>query len=186
MNRIIIAGIALLPLGAVLAFAQGPFADTGSGRFTFREVADGILRLDTDSGRVSLCSRRSAGWTCNAVPETAAALESEIGRLQDENASLKRELLANGRSLPDGAPGGSRPPRPDARGPDLPSDADIDRVMTFLDKLWHRLMDMVQSMQRQRASNADVDRDHERARGIAWRIPSGAGSAPTTASRSGN
>lgn len=185
MNRIIIGCVALLPFAAVLAHAQGPSADTGSGRFTFREVADGILRLDTDSGRVSLCSRRSVGWTCDAVPETAAALEAEIGRLQDENASLKRELLAHGLSLPDGPPGRSRPPRPDARGPDLPSDADIDRVMTFLDKLWHRLMDMVQSMQRQRAGNADVDRNHERARGIAWRMPSGAGSAPTTTSRPG-
>jgi hypothetical protein len=182
MNRIVIAWVALLTVAAAAsARAEGP-ADTASGHFAFREVADGVLRLDADSGRVSLCSKRSAGWVCEAVPETTAALEAEIGRLQDQNASLKRELLAHGLPLPEGPAVGSRPsPPPDARAPDTPSDADLDRVMTFLDKLWNRLVGMVQNMQKQHPGNADGERTSERARGIAAR-GSGADSAPASSS----
>jgi hypothetical protein len=40
------------------------------------------------------------GWTCQLVPEDRTVLENEIGRLQEENSSLKRELLTNGLPLP--------------------------------------------------------------------------------------
>lgn len=180
MNRIVVAGVALLAGAVALsAQAESPPGDTGPGRFTFRDVPDGVLRLDADSGRVSVCSKRGAGWICEAVPEAAAALDAEIGRLQDENASLKRELLAHGLSLPEGQAAGSQLPRPNARAPDLPSDADLDRVLTFLDKLWHRLVDMVQNMQKQRADNGDGEHANDGARGIALRAL-GSGAAPAS------
>jgi hypothetical protein len=59
-------------------------------------VADGVLWLDTRTGQISQCSRSGVGWACKVVPDERSALETEIARLQGENATLKKELLARG------------------------------------------------------------------------------------------
>jgi hypothetical protein len=131
---------AALPAGAETAAP-----DSENGRFSFNQVADGLLRLDTRTGQVSLCSKRGAGWACQAVPDERTALENEIARLQDENARLKREMIARNVPLPGVAPPSPSRPQVELK---LPSDADIDRLMTFMEKLWRRLIEMVQSVQK--------------------------------------
>ena len=76
-----------------------------------------LLRLDGRTGQVSLCGRAAAGWACQAVPDERAALEAEIARLQDDNAALKKELLARGLPLPSGV----KPTHRAARAPTRPS-----------------------------------------------------------------
>ena len=134
---------------ATAAQAQTSTPDSENGRFTFNQVKDGLLRLDTRTGQVSLCSNRTVGWACQPVPDERAALETEIGRLQNENATLKKDMIARGLPLP----GGLRAGDLGTSGRNqvelkLPSDADIDRMMTFMEKIWRRLIDMVQSMQK--------------------------------------
>ena len=134
---------------AVLAFVPAaqaqPAPDSENGRYTFSQVADGMLRLDTRTGAVSICAKKDAGWACNSVPDERAALENEIARLQSENGALKKEMLAHGLSLPGGvasAPAGSQ--RELNLKVPLPSDAEIDRVMSAFERMWRRLQDMVQ------------------------------------------
>jgi hypothetical protein len=128
------------------ASAQMATPDSENGRYSFSPLAHGVLRLDTRTGQVSQCSRSDAGWACNAVPDERSALEAEIARLQGENATLKKELLARG--LP--VPGVSSPPaaKPDVPELKLPSDAEVDKVISFLEKVWRRLIEMGRSMQK--------------------------------------
>ena len=135
-------------LGVPAAHAQTATPDAENGRFTFSQVQDELLRLDTRTGQVSICSKRAVSWACQAVPDERAALEGEIARLQGENASLKKEMIARGVPLPDGMRSGSSANRPQIELK-LPNDADIDRLMTFMEKIWRRLIDMVQGMQKQ-------------------------------------
>jgi hypothetical protein len=76
-----------------VASAQTVTPDSENGRYSFNPVADGVLRLDSHTGQVSQCSRSDAGWACKVVPDERSALETEIARLQGENATLKKELL---------------------------------------------------------------------------------------------
>ena len=78
------------------------------------------------------------------VPDERAAIESEIGRLQGENALLKKELLT--RNLP--LPGTVKPDPPPAAKNDeprlsLPNDADLNKVVNFIEKVWRRLVEMI-------------------------------------------
>ncbi|TMJ00463.1 MAG: hypothetical protein E6G97_19035 [Alphaproteobacteria bacterium] len=135
--------LALLAL-APPAQAQTP-PDSENGRYTFSQVPDGMVRLDTRTGAVSLCARKEAGWACNTVPDERLALENEIARLQRENGALKKDMLARGLPLPGGV---ASAPSPQQRELNLkvplPSDAEIDRVMSALEKMWRRLQEMVQ------------------------------------------
>ena len=136
----------LVLVAALAAFApaaQAQTPDSENGRYAFSQVADGALRLDTRTGQVSLCVRKDAGWACNAVPDERQALESEIARLQRENGALKKDMIARGLPLPGGVAGGTGQRELNLTVP-LPSDAEIDRAMSAFEKMWKRLLDMVQ------------------------------------------
>ena len=144
-----IAAMLLLGLAAgAPALAQGA-ADSDNGRFTFKEVPDGILRLDGRTGQVSICTRRAVGWACQAVADERTALEAEIARLQAENVALKKELLARNLALPGTVKPGE--PTPKSEEPphlQLPTDAEFNKMMVFLDKVWRRLVAMIVTLQR--------------------------------------
>ena len=136
----------VLALLAFVPLAQAQTTpDTENGRYTFSQVPDGMLRLDTRTGSVSLCGKQDAGWVCNTVADERIALENEIARLQRENGALKKEMLARGLPLPGGLAGvPSVQQRELNLKVPLPSDAEIDRVMSAFEKMWRRIVDMVQ------------------------------------------
>jgi hypothetical protein len=169
-----IAAVLLLGLAAGTAPAAAQSAAEGdNGRFAFKEVPDGLLRLDSRTGQVSLCSRVSE-WACRTLADDRAALESEIGRLLDENVALRKELAARANPPLGAAPAPATPTPPNVVAPvnpqaipnpqaapkrserdfNLPSDREVDRMMAFLEKMWRRLLDMAQRTQR------DFDQDH--------------------------
>jgi hypothetical protein len=135
--------------GALLASAacaQGP--ETEDSRYQFNRVEDGYLRLDLKSGQVSLCSKRAVGWACAVIPDDRTGLDGEIARLQGENAALKKSLLDRGIALPGGVT--SAPSVAGGRDSNirLPSNADIDRMMTVVERVWRRLVEMIVNLQK--------------------------------------
>jgi len=143
MRRMSLTVLALAALASAAQAQAQP--DSENGRYTFSQVPDGALRLDTRTGQVSLCARKDAGWACNTVPDERTALENEIARLQRENGALKKDMLARGLPLPGGV---ASVPADQQRELNLkvplPSDAEIDRVMSAFEKMWRRLIEMVQ------------------------------------------
>jgi hypothetical protein len=146
MTRIMLV-VATLALATIPASAQTTAPDSENGRYTLNQVQDGFLRLDTRTGQVSVCSKRNAGWACETVPDERTALEAEIARLQRETATLKKEMIARGVPLPGGVARDSSSIKPQIELK-LPSDAEIDRLMTFMERIWRRLIEMVQSVQK--------------------------------------
>jgi hypothetical protein len=135
--------------------SQPPGSD--DARYSFHRAGDDLVRLDGRTGQVSACRRETAGWTCRAVPDERAALEEAIGRLQSDNAALKKELLVRNLALPPGikadppavAPA-EKPTPPETVPPSAkaPSDAEFDRVMAFFERVWRRLVEMMADFQR--------------------------------------
>ena len=128
------------------------------GRYTFHRRGEGFVRLDSRTGQVSQCGWSATTWSCKIVPDERVALESEIGRLQRDNAALKNALLASGMELPNGmvaeapaAPGPVPPgsvPDPSAKAPVGPSEVELDRAFAFMKNVWRRLVDMMVDLQR--------------------------------------
>jgi hypothetical protein len=162
MRRLAALALAILAAVAIPAAAQetpAPAPGAEDGRYTFHRVQDNFVRLDGRTGQVALCGHGAAGWTCQAVADERAALESEIARLQTDNAALKKELLARGLPLPGGVKPDAVPPvakAPD-KAPDksdkppelrMPSDADLERMKSFFEDVWRRLVEMIGNLQR--------------------------------------
>lgn len=149
---------AVAATGIASARAQS-LPDIENGRYALSPVADGVIRLDTRTGAVSSCTDKGSGWACYVVPDERAALDAEIGRLQKDNETMKAQLAARapaGASKTDEALPQEALPKQDSLQPKagrkieipLPSDRDVDRVMSFVEGAWRRLVEMAARLQR--------------------------------------
>lgn len=115
----------LIPTGAALAQpapaagAPDPLPPPPGPRFAFAPVEGGALKLDTETGKVSLCAKGPQGFACTAVPDSRDAYEAEIGRLQGEIAALKRGGATNPETKP------------------APDTSDLDAALDYADQ-WFR------------------------------------------------
>src|SRR3984957_9248556 len=156
---------------SVLAGTGGAVAqampDNENGRYALSPIPDGVIRLDTRTGVVSTCSNGGAGWACYAVPDERAAFDEEIGRLQAENEKSRAEVeklkaeLASRPAVAEGKTDEALPKSDSLKKAEpkvaegerkieipLPSDRDMDRGMSFLEKAWGRRVEMANRMQK--------------------------------------
>ena len=149
----------LLCVGGTGAALAQSMPDGENGRYTLSPVADGVIRLDTRTGAVSTCTT-GIGWACYAVPDERAALDAEIGRLQADNEKLKAELAAReptvAGKIDEPLPKTDSLKKPESKTAEgerkieipLPSDRDMDRMMSFLEQAWRRLVEMANRVQK--------------------------------------
>jgi len=142
--------------GPVLAVEDAP-----QGRYSMTATDNGMLRLDTQTGAVSLCAGTAGHWVCRSIADDRLALENEIDRLSNENQRLKAELEQRQKEAkPDVTPDvpyEAKPdvtpdvtpevqPESDALGSWRPSDEDIEEFMTFFEKIMNRFKQIAESM----------------------------------------
>jgi hypothetical protein len=147
-------------LGGMGAASAQSLSDADKGRYALSPVTDGVIRLDTRTGAISTCTDSGAGWACYAVPDERAALDAEIGRLQADNENLKAQLAAREPTvtgkIDEPLPKTDSLKKPEPKVADgerkieipLPSDRDMDRMMSFLERAWRRLIEMANRVQK--------------------------------------
>lgn len=122
-RRLLLPALALCaaPALAQTATPQGlddaPASD--SGRYSMQQTPDGFLRLDTRTGKVSYCVVKDGAARCTLAADEREAYEREIAALKSS-----------------GKPATSS-------GPRLPTDDEIDRTLTVMQKLWRGLNRMI-------------------------------------------
>ncbi|WP_439364824.1 hypothetical protein ACNJYD_36460 [Bradyrhizobium sp. DASA03005] len=151
------AAAGMVVSGGLVAAQSAP--DGENGRYSMTPIPEGVLRLDTRTGTVSTCTKNGAGWACYAVPDERTALDAEIGRLQAEVEKLKGQLAAGppvSGKIDEALPKSDQLKKAEPKVAEgerkieipLPSDKDVDRVMSFLEKAWRRLIDMANRVQK--------------------------------------
>ncbi len=123
---LIVCGLMLI--GAAGLAAADPIEPAAAGRFAMTPSGEGFLRLDTQTGAVSLCTIVNAMPQCRSGPDERAALEAEIQRLATENTLLKQKVEAAG-SAQDPAT-------------KLPDKATIDRAFDIAEQFMRRMMQL--------------------------------------------
>jgi hypothetical protein len=133
------AGMAVF-LAAGSAISQSNEADrpaTPSGRYAMSPVDGGFLRMDTDTGTVSLCAKKTGSWSCETVPDDYKALQKDTDRLAQENAALRRELSELRRD------GGATAKSADRKF-ELPSEQEIDKALGQFEKYVKKFKDLIE------------------------------------------
>ena len=157
-----------LAIAASSPVAAAPPAEAErSGRYMMQPVDGGVLRMDTETGAMSLCTRRSGAVACEPVQDDRSG-QKEAERLAIENRELRADIkrLEEQMGLGDkpqasAPPDGGRPDggRPDANRPDegrpvsrspgmgLPSAKDVDMALTYMERMMKKFRDKMKDIE---------------------------------------
>jgi hypothetical protein len=126
----------------VAALLSIPAQAEEAGRFVLKEAQQNtFIRLDTITGAVSHCSSAAGEWSCKTVNDDRAQLHEEIARLKRDNGELKARL-AEARDI-----------APESRLT-LPSEADLNRVMSLFEKYFERFLSFIRKFEQKQQGEA--------------------------------
>ena len=112
----------------VTASLAGAFFPPGAAkaqqRFQLERTDQGIVRLDSQSGAITICRDENDELTCRMAPDERAAYEKELDLLEKRVTALEERL--------------SRTP-PER----LPSDAEVDRSLSIMERFMRTFMGIV-------------------------------------------
>lgn len=122
-----VLGLAVLSLVTPAAVAQ----EANAERYTLEKSDSGFVRLDRQTGAVTLCTEDQGTLTCRMAADERAAYDEDLARLEKRVEALERQL-ADGTA---------------ARSGELPSDAEIDRSIGIMERFMRAFFNLVQEFQ---------------------------------------
>lgn len=102
--------------------------DGGTDRYTLEKSESGFVRLDRQTGAMTLCTEAEGILTCRMGADERAAYDTDLARLEKRVTALEQQLS------------GERP----AIGEPLPSDAEIDRSIGIMERFMRAFFNLVQ------------------------------------------
>lgn len=135
-----------LPLLLALSFSAAAPAlaqDGLANRFTMQKTENGFVRMDTQTGEMSMCAETDGEIVCKMAADERHAFEDQLARLSARVAALEKKAAGD-----DLQPSMIAPP--DSA---LPDDAEIERTLGVMEKMMRRFFGMVDEMRK------DFDKD---------------------------
>ena len=127
--------------------AADPATDGAKGRYTMTPVEGGLMRLDTETGAVALCTRKAETWVCDPVDDRSAA-SGDKAKLEAENKALRdhiKELEASAANSKT-TPGNGYPTDPPGGVTKLPTEEEVDKAMDYVERIFKKFRDRIQKL----------------------------------------
>jgi hypothetical protein len=119
----------LVSLVAVSAFSQE------TDRYRLEKSPNGYVRMDTQTGAMSICEERSGQLVCKMAADERAAFQDEVDRLQSSVKALDERVVKLEISL-------------SARFEStLPSEEDFNKTMSYMERFLRGFMGIVKDME---------------------------------------
>jgi hypothetical protein len=130
MTREMAFGLTAFLLGAT-ALTPGTSLATepATERFQLERSGDRFVRLDRQTGAMSLCDEQNGNLVCRMAADERAAYDAELDRLSSRVTALEKTVAQNG--------GASK----------LPSDAEVERSIGIMERMMRSVMGMVKELQ---------------------------------------
>lgn len=81
-------------VSALLASATFPAKAEEAGRYALEKSPTGYVRMDTQTGEMSICEEREGQLVCKLAADERAAFQDELDRLQSKITGLEQRLAA--------------------------------------------------------------------------------------------
>lgn len=114
----------MLMLLASVSQAQDP----SSERYALEKSEGGFVRLDRQTGAMALCKEADGALTCRMAADERAAYDADLARLEKRVEALEAKLGSNSA----------------LKGSELPSDAEIDRSLSIMERFMRTFFGLVQ------------------------------------------
>ncbi|MDX8498094.1 hypothetical protein RFM99_06645 [Mesorhizobium sp. VK4C] len=126
----------LIPAALCSLVAASAYSEE-TDRYRLEKSANGYVRMDTQTGAMSICEERAGQLVCKMAADERASFQDEIDRLQSSVKALDERVtrLEN---------------TPSARlESNLPSEEDFNKTMNYMERFFRRFMDIVKDMDRE-------------------------------------
>ncbi len=128
---------------SLTAQAQSTLPAGTPGRFTMHPADGGVLRLDTQTGVLSMCRQSGGSWSCAMMPDDRAAVTDEIERLKAENNELKTAI----KRLEDMAGVPAEPGYKPKSTAGLPTEEELDKAMSYVQRMLKKFKDKIKELE---------------------------------------
>jgi hypothetical protein len=141
---LIVLGLA----GVALVAVSGPKAEEGGGRYSMTPTPNGVVRLDTQTGAMSLCTGSTGQWSCQDMNDSQRTLVAEIDKLRADNKSLRDQVnqMDHNLGLNDN---GLDAPKPKFT---LPTEQDVDKAFDYLETMAKKIHERLDRLQEQQGA----------------------------------
>lgn len=127
-------------LAALLAapgFALG--GEEKPGRYTMSPVEDGFVRLDTETGEMSICKRgNDGGWACSPMADSSPP---------KGNPGIPPSAALPDAPAPDASPNGKF---------QIPTEEDVDKLFDYVERMTKKLKERLKRLEEQDKSSTPL------------------------------
>lgn len=115
----------------VFTLAATAGASAQDERYTLERTEEGYVRMDTRTGRMSICTERSGQLVCRLAVDDRDAYQDDLDALQARLTAIEERLSAL-----EGAP---------AAG--LPGEDEFEQGLGYMERFFRRFMDLVKEFE---------------------------------------
>jgi hypothetical protein len=126
--RNFVLALAALSVPALAAPAIAQDAD----RFRLEKTEDGYVRMDTETGEMSICEERAGQLVCRLAADERSAFQDEIDRLSGSVKALEDRVTALEKA---------------PAVPGLPTEEEFDKTMSYMQRFFRGFMDIVKDLE---------------------------------------
>lgn len=116
-----------------LSVFQGVALAQDDVRYQIEKTDDGYVRLDKQTGEMSICKEQTGQLVCRAAADDRSALSDQIGKLDERLAMIENKLSAIEKS---GLSSGNG----------MPTDEEFEKTMGYMEKFFRRFMGVVKDL----------------------------------------
>lgn len=145
----------LILLSTTLLTMQSAWAaNNPAGRYTMSPAEDGgFVRLDTQTGAMSLCTSQSEGWSCKPINDAATDMTKKIDELRAENKALKNEIkeMETVFGLDNKKQTGPTPPKFK-----IPTEEDVDTALNYMEHMFKKFRERIDRLEKNTRPDAET------------------------------
>ena len=121
----------------IAGLSAGPASAAETQRYQMEKTDKGYVRMDTQTGEMSICEDRDNQLVCKLAADERSALQDEIGRLQTELKAIDERIVTLENSLT---------ARMESK---LPTEEEFQKSMGYMERFFRSFMGIVKDMEKE-------------------------------------